>query len=135
MHSHPPVHMLWRCVTINGSLSLSNEPRRNEHSVVPCPLPRLLDSKGLNGLERQHRRGPVALNWLGFLLLKGARQPPGTAAEPGRTAGGDLWPGLRPRGEDRRCLRPPGPAPARFDSINTVRIPALLLNGGPSLGR
>jgi hypothetical protein len=29
------------------------------------------------GLERQHRRGPVALNWLGFLRLKGARQPPG----------------------------------------------------------
>ena len=30
------------------SLSLSNEPRRNEHSVVPCPLSRLPDSKGLN---------------------------------------------------------------------------------------
>src|SRR5260221_11129818 len=74
---------------------------------------------------------------MGSLLLKGARQPPGTAAEPGRTAGGDLWSGLRPRGEDRRCLRPPGPPPARFDSINTERIrdtssPA---ERRPSLGR
>jgi len=92
---------------------------RAETNILSCRVRYLVFRirKGWTGLECQHRRGPVALNWLGFLLLKGARQPPGTAAEPGRTAGGHLWPGLRPRGEDRRCLRPPGPAPARFDSI------------------
>jgi hypothetical protein len=37
-----------RYVRQSRSLSLSNEPRRNEHSVVPYPLPRLPDSKGLN---------------------------------------------------------------------------------------
>jgi len=57
------------------------------------------------------------LNWLGFLLLKGARQPPGTAAEPGGLLAAICGLDFDPGGEDRRCLRPPGPAPARFDSI------------------
>ena len=92
--------------------------------------------KGSTGLERQHRRGPgLRTGW--DPCCSRARSRPGTAAEPGRTAGGHLWSGLRPRGEDRRCLRPPGPAPARFDSINAVRIrdtssPA---ERRPSLGR
>jgi hypothetical protein len=42
------ISALLRYVRQSRSLSLSNEPRRNEHSVVPYPLPRLPDSKGLN---------------------------------------------------------------------------------------
>jgi len=68
------------------SLSLSNEPCRSEHSVVPCQLSRLPDSKGL-----EPALTPASARTGGFELAgvpAGQRGSP--AAGDGRWAPGEL---------------------------------------------
>jgi len=62
---------------------------RAETNILSCRVRYLVFRirKGWTGLERQHRRAPVALNWLGFLLLK--RGSP--AAGDGRWARANCW--------------------------------------------
>jgi len=61
---------------------------RAETNILSCRIRYLVFRirKGWTGLERRHRRGPVALNWLGSWCSEGS-----PAAGDGRWARANCW--------------------------------------------